>query len=131
MADTYVHFGAADVLVPFASKWHPVALAWGIVATWLLLAVEISSLAMRWLPRRVWHAIHLSSYALFLSATVHGLASGPDTRKQAFELVLTAVLAVLILLTLVRIATGKKKGSARPRPPAAKPPQELEPSLGR
>ena len=113
VSDTYVHFGAADVLVPLATKWHPVAVAWGVVAMWVLLAVEISSLAMRRLPRRVWHAIHLSSYALFVSATVHALAAGPDTRKQLFELVLSAVLAVLILLTMVRVATRKGKRPAR------------------
>ena len=27
VADTYVHFGAADVLVPFASSWRPLAVA--------------------------------------------------------------------------------------------------------
>ena len=80
VADSYVHFAAADVLVPFASGWRPVAVAWGVVAMWLMLAVEVSSLGMRRLPRRVWHAIHLSSYFLFVSATVHALASGPDTR---------------------------------------------------
>lgn len=119
VADSYVHFGLADVLVPFAARWHPVAIAWGVLAMWLIFAVEVSSLALRHLPRRVWHAIHLSSYALFVSATMHALASGPDTRKQVFELVLSAVLAVVTLLTLVRLATSKRKGSARRRPPTA------------
>lgn len=121
VADSYVHFGLTDVLVPFASRWHPVAIAWGVIAIWLLFAIEVSSLAMRFLPRRVWHAIHLSSYALFASATTHALASGPDTRKQAFELVLAAVLAIVILLTMVRVAKARQKGSARPRsrPPSA------------
>ena len=115
LADTYVHFGPAAVLVPLASKWHPVAVAWGVIAMWLLAAVEVSSLAMRHLPRRAWRAIHMSSYALFVSATLHGLSAGPDTRKQVFELVLSATLAVVTLLVLVRIATRKSK--ARPRKP--------------
>ena len=118
LADSYVHFGVADVLVPLSAKWHPVAVAWGVIAMWLLLAVEVSSLAMRFLPRRVWHAIHMSSYALFVSATLHGLAAGPDTRKQVFELVLSATLAVVTLLVLVRIATRKSKQRARKPDPA-------------
>jgi len=128
VADSYVHFGLADVLVPFASRWHPVAIAWGVVALWLIFAIEVSSLAMRFLPRRVWHAIHLSSYVLFVSATMHALASGPDTRKQAFELVLSAVLAVVTLLTLVRVVTPKRKGAARSRPsaPATRTPDAPE-----
>src|SRR5689334_11447841 len=57
VADSYVHFGTVDVLVPFATGWHPLAVAWGVVAMWILLAVEITSLAMRHIPRRVWHAV--------------------------------------------------------------------------
>jgi len=121
LADSYVHFRVVDVLVPLSAKWHPVAIAWGVVAMWLLLAVEVSSLAMRFLPRRVWHAIHLSSYALFVSATLHGLSAGPDTRKHVFELVLSATLAVVTLLVLVRIATRKSKQRARKPAPAPAP----------
>ena len=46
LGDTYVHFGLASVLVPFASSWHPVAVAWGISAFYLLLAVEVTSLVV-------------------------------------------------------------------------------------
>src|SRR5204862_328066 len=34
--DSYVHFGLVDVLVPLASSSHPVAVAWGIVALYLV-----------------------------------------------------------------------------------------------
>ncbi len=118
LADSYVHFTPSAVLVPLAAHWHPVALAWGVVAMWLLLAVELSSLAMRFLPRRVWHAIHLSSYAIFVLATVHALAAGPDTRTHAFELALSAALAVIALLTLVRLATRKPRRPVRRAAPA-------------
>jgi hypothetical protein len=29
VADSYVHFGLTEVLVPFTGSWHPVAVAWG------------------------------------------------------------------------------------------------------
>src|SRR5262245_43021103 len=38
LLDSYVHFSIVDVLVPFTSSWHPVAVAWGIVAMYLLVA---------------------------------------------------------------------------------------------
>ena len=47
IADSYVHFDVVDVLVPFASSWRPGAVAWGVVAVWLLAAVELTSLAKR------------------------------------------------------------------------------------
>ena len=38
-ADGYVHFGPAQLLIPLASAWRPGAVAWGIVAFYLLVAV--------------------------------------------------------------------------------------------
>jgi sulfoxide reductase heme-binding subunit YedZ len=113
VADSYVHFGAADVLVPFATGWHPLAVAWGIVAMWILLAVEVTSLAMRHIPRRLWHAVHLSSYALFVSATVHAFAAGPDTRERLFELVSVAAIAIVAFLTVVHVAGGRGRYGRR------------------
>ena len=51
-----------DFLVPFVSSYKPAAVALGVVAMYLLLAIEITSLAMRRMPRRTWHAVHLTSY---------------------------------------------------------------------
>jgi hypothetical protein len=50
VADSYARFTLADLAVPLASGWRPRALALGVVATWLLVAVELTSLAMRRLP---------------------------------------------------------------------------------
>src|SRR4051794_15679086 len=47
LLDTYTHFGLVDVLVPLTAQWKPTAVAWGIVAMYLLLAVEITSLLRR------------------------------------------------------------------------------------
>ena len=116
VADTYVHFGAADVLVPFATRWHPLAVAWGIVAMWLLVAVEVTSLAMRHIPRPVWRAVHSSSYALFVSATVHAFSAGPDTRKQLFELVSVAAIAIVVFLTVVHVSGGRGRRGRRSAP---------------
>ena len=51
--DNYLVFSWSDLFVPFASSWRPVAVAGGVIAAWLLVAVETTSLAKRWLPRRL------------------------------------------------------------------------------
>ena len=78
VADSYVHFGPTEVLVPLVSGWHPVAVAWGIVAFYLLLAVEVTSLLRRHLSRRLWRLTHLASFPLFTVATIHLLSAGTD-----------------------------------------------------
>ncbi len=42
VADSYVHFGLADLAVPLASDWKPVAVAAGVVAMWSIVAVLAS-----------------------------------------------------------------------------------------
>jgi predicted ferric reductase len=103
VADSYTHFGLSDVLVPFASNWHPVAVAWGIVGIYLLAAVELTSLARRHLPRRAWRAIHVASFPLFFTATVHALAAGTDAHNRLFRLLLLGVTALVGALTIRRL----------------------------
>ena len=90
-----MHFGLADVLVPFASGWHPVGVAWGILGSWIVLVVEGTSLARRHLPERVWRATHYASFPVFVLVTVHGFAAGTDTRNIFGIWVLGAVLALI------------------------------------
>src|SRR5690348_15738178 len=58
VADSYVHFGLTQILVPFASAWKPAAVGIGVVTMYLLAAIVVSSMFMRRLPRRLWRAIH-------------------------------------------------------------------------
>jgi len=118
LSDTYVHFGLASVLVPFASSWHPVAVAWGISAFYLLLAVEMTSLIRARLPRRLWRATHYASFPLFIVATIHALSAGTDAHTWAFELV--AALAVMAVVALTALRIG---GERPPRRVAASFPQ--------
>src|SRR5256885_4240676 len=80
LLDTYTNFGITDVLVPFTGSWHPLAVAWGIVGMYLLAAIEITSLVRNRMSKRAWHAVHLLSYFLFATTTVHMLTAGTDAK---------------------------------------------------
>jgi sulfoxide reductase heme-binding subunit YedZ len=112
VADTYVHFGLADVLVPFASSWRTGAVAWGVVGLWLLVAVQGTSLARKHLPRALWRRVHYLSLPLFLVATLHGLRAGTDARSP-----LTVVAAVGAVM-LVGSLTAARLTPAPGTPPA-------------
>ena len=127
VADSYAHFGAKELLVPLASTWRSTAVAWGVISFWVLVAIEITSLAMRRLPRRVWHAVHLSSFGLFVTATVHAFTAGTDARNQFFMVLCASLTSVVVLLTLVRVMVPRGRGArdgavvsrARPSPTSA------------
>ena len=70
LLDTYVHFDPISVLVPFATSWHPGAVAWGIAGLYLLLAVELTSLLRTRIPRKLWRLTHFASFPLFALAQV-------------------------------------------------------------
>ncbi len=114
LADSYVHFGLVNVLVPLTGDWHPLAVAWGIVGLYLLLAVELTSLARGHLPRTLWRRVHYASFALFVATTAHGLTAGTDRRSPAFLIANVAACGAVAVLTAVRVTQ-----TARPSPRAA------------
>jgi DMSO/TMAO reductase YedYZ heme-binding membrane subunit len=114
MLDDFVDFGWTDVVVPFASEWRPQAVAWGIVGMYLLVAIELTSLAMRRLPKRLWRVVHWSSAVLFVTATVHGWQAGTDTGRAFMAATVTSI-AVLGVLTYVRVVrAARSRGHSTP-----------------
>jgi predicted ferric reductase len=101
--DSYVHFGPAEILVPLASAWHPVAVAWGVVAMYLLIAVELTSLARKRISKRAWRLTHYFSFPLFMLTTAHALSAGTDRSTLLLRWSVILVSAVVTGLTLVRV----------------------------
>jgi predicted ferric reductase len=106
--DSYVHFGLAEVLVPFASSWHPVAVAWGVIALYLLIAVELTSLARKRISKRTWRLTHYLSFPLFLLTTVHALSAGTDRSTLLLRWSVIVVSSVITGLTFVRLNKAER-----------------------
>lgn len=113
--DSYVHFGLTELFVPFASEWKPGAVAWGIVTMYLLVAVQVSSLVMKRIPRKWWKAIHMSSWLLFWSGLVHGITSGTDAAHPVYIAVTGAMTLLVTFLTGYRIFTARRSGRSKVR----------------
>jgi sulfoxide reductase heme-binding subunit YedZ len=116
LLDSYVHFDLTSVLLPFASSWKPVAVAWGIVAAYLLLAVELTSLARARLPRRLWRATHFASFPLFFFATVHGITAGTDAHLVLFRAAAVIAIAAVTALTAMRVMRDTKPQTRKSLP---------------
>jgi predicted ferric reductase len=117
-ADSYTVFGWNELFLPMASSYRPGAVAWGIVAFYLLAAVQVTSWLMRHLPRRFWHTVHLSSFFLFITASVHGFQSGADRNAIVVQwLALTGGTLVMFLLLFRLLAPRRaQRASRRTRP---------------
>ena len=108
MADSYVSFGLTDVLVPYASAWKPGAVAAGVVAFYLLVAVQLTSMVMKRLPRRLWKWIHLSSYGLFWLGIVHGAMAGTDAGNPLYVGATVGTIGVVLGLIVQRALTARR-----------------------
>lgn len=107
VGDTYVRFGAAELLVPLASGWHPLAVAWGVLGMWLLVAVQATSVAMRRLPRRAWRAVHRAAVGVFALVTVHALAAGSEAGNPAARWFALGSLGLVAFLLSFRLLAGQ------------------------
>jgi DMSO/TMAO reductase YedYZ heme-binding membrane subunit len=111
LADDYVGFDVVDVLVPFAAGWRPGAVAWGVAAFYLLVAVELSSLLRRRLSLAWWRRLHLMSLPLFTAGTVHLLTAGSDAANPAVRGTVWATVTAVVFLGVFRVLV---------RPPSAR-----------
>jgi methionine sulfoxide reductase heme-binding subunit len=107
-ADSYVTFGWRELFIPMASGWKPGAVAWGIVAFYLLVIVQGSSLIMKRLPRRLWHRVHLLSLPLFVTGSAHGILAGSDWGNTAVRSTAIVVATSLVWIATMRIAKPTK-----------------------
>ena len=107
--DSYVHFGVAEILVPFASEWQPGAVAWGVVSMYLLVAVQLTSVFMKRLPRTWWKRIHMTSWLLFWTGLVHGVTAGTDAAHPVYVGVTGLMTMLVIFLTSYRILASRRR----------------------
>lgn len=105
VADNYVYFGWKELFVPMAVEWRPGPTAWGIVAFYILAAVQITSWLMRKMPRKYWHATHLLAYPLFVVGTVHGFQAGADRSNKLVQWGALLVIELVFGLTVFRALT--------------------------
>jgi predicted ferric reductase len=113
-ADSYVSFSPFDLFVPMASSWRPGAVAWGIAAMYVLLAVEVTSLLRNRIPTKLWRAVHVSSLGLLTAVWVHAFAAGSDMGLPAARVfAFGSVVVVLFLLVYRALSRMQLPGIAR------------------
>lgn len=114
--ESFINFSIAGLLVPGLASWNPLAVALGIVAFYLLIAVQVTSLLRRRIPLKWWRGVHFASFALFWLGTIHAVMAGTDASHPVFGWTVIGTVGVVLFLTLLRIITPR--GRRVPRPTA-------------
>ena len=94
MLDPYLKLGLT-ALLPFASSWKPVPMAFGVIALYLVIALIATSLLRKHLGQRAWKLVHWTSYLMWPMALVHTVTAGTDA-VAPWMLVIEAVCLAIV-----------------------------------
>ena len=110
LGDRYLHFTVADLWVPFASPYRPVAVATGVIAAWMMMLIVASFYVRRFIGHHAWRLMHFGTFGMYVLATAHGLFAGTDTGAGWARDVYLLTLASILMLTAYRLdnVPGKK-----------------------
>jgi predicted ferric reductase len=111
LMDPVLHFGLPTVLVPFASAWHPGAVAMGVIAGWLSVMLALSFRMRRRLGQRTWRLLHYASFGAFGLALFHAVSAGTDLVGVRGQLVAAVALAPVLCLGFLRILEPARRPS--------------------
>lgn len=111
--DATVRLPVYALVVPLASTYRPVAVAFGVLAAELMVLVYSSFSLRRRIGARNWRRLHWLTYAVFAGATIHGLVAGTDTGRSWANGIYIGAAAAVAAATAWRalITTTKTKGA--------------------
>jgi DMSO/TMAO reductase YedYZ heme-binding membrane subunit len=109
--DGYIDYGFTELLVPATSDYRPMAVAVGVLSFYVLVAVQLTSHFRTRLSKRMWHSVHMLSYALVWGAAIHAGMAGTDVVNRAYQVLALLLTVIAVSATIVRVLTP---GRSRP-----------------
>lgn len=103
MLDGWLRFGVSDVLVPFSTSFKSLPVALGILAFYILIAVQGSSLMMNWLPRKFWKGLHYASYGTLILVSFHAGFTGTDVGSWWYQTLAVSLIVIALVSVLLRV----------------------------
>jgi predicted ferric reductase len=126
LGDRYIEATPAHVLVPFAyTSYATVWVGLGQIGLYGLAAIGLSFYVKPWIGRRLWRAVHFLSFAVFVLALIHGIASGSDSGSAWAQGMYWVSGASVLFLTIYRVLVsaggGKRRAMSANRQSATSP----------
>lgn len=123
-----------DLLIPWVAEIPGLtntSIALGVLAAWLMAAVQVSSLLKDHLNDRLWHTIHLLSFGTLGLGTLHAIQAGSDVFNPIVLGVGVATLTAIGLAVCVRVVRLLQSRVEDPQPVSLQQPpeSELQPEL--
>jgi methionine sulfoxide reductase heme-binding subunit len=105
--DSWLPFTPQSLVVPFTSRYRPLWVGLGIVATELLVSLAVTNHYRRRLPYAFWRRAHYLNFAVWSAATVHGMGSGTDRSSPWALAVFAAAVSTVFAAAVWRVARAR------------------------
>jgi cytochrome b561 len=116
LVDSFMPFSLADLTIPMAASFRPVATTFGIVAMYSMVFVIVTSWLRKPIGTTWWRRTHLLAVPTFVLSMVHGIFAGTDSARPALWWTYVGTGLVVLFLVVVR---GLTAGFRPPRPSPA------------
>lgn len=120
LGDGYLKFGLSDILLPFGASFKAVPVGIGTLSLYLYALLVGSFYVRKRIGKKIWRALHYTTFLAFIAVTAHGLFVGTDSSTLlAKAMYLSAVSSVLFLVYHRILTAGQKtvRRSSRPLQP--------------
>ncbi len=120
MADQYLPFNLAQILVPFIAPYRPVWVGIGVFSFYLTLLVTITFYIRSRIGMKAFKTIHYFSLVSYFGVVIHSFMSGTDSSVPAVQWMYIATSLVVAALTGYWIVTGAGQAKRILAPAAAR-----------
>lgn len=117
--DDYVTITWLDLVTPGGTEYRPLWVSVGVLSMWLMVIVSLTAMWRKHLGATMWKAVHLASYGVFATATVHGLMAGTDSSQPWMLGIYVASTALVAGVASRRLMAGPNAPLKRKRAAAA------------
>lgn len=111
--DTRSGIGLLQVLVPMTASGGAWGMTWGVLATYMFLAVVFTSWPKKRLSRRGWLIVHLLSVPATIMTAAHAWMVGSNRQGRWFQALLALLVGLAVHPAVLRIASVMAKRRAR------------------
>ncbi len=116
-ADSFVDFGPEELFIPGTEVpgYTTLGITLGVLSSWLIVIVQLTSVFKDYFPHRFWHSIHLFSFVVVFMGAYHGFDTGSEGRRALTEpkniIVLSigaSLLAAIVVGTIARVIGSRQ-----------------------
>ncbi len=112
-SDKSILFTWISILIPFIDSYRTVPTGIGILVLYGWLLLIVTSYFREKIGVKIWRAIHIGAFPMFILVTIHSILTGSDTGKLWSSLIY-CVPSILLVIIVVKRLTGRRPQHLRP-----------------